>query len=85
MANGRLRAVSRSGTARAYELQLELCTRTQIAWLETYVGQLVCVRDDRGRKIYCTYFAVPVTENIARADFGDVTLSLDETTFSEAQ
>lgn len=84
LANGRLRAVLGTAKPRVFETQLELCTRTQIDWLEAHVGDLVCVRDDRGRKVYGTYFEVPVTENVFRSDYGDVALVITETTHSEA-
>jgi hypothetical protein len=84
LANGRLRAVLGATEPRTWELQFELCSRTQITWLQDRVGQLVCVRDDRGRKVYGTYFAVPVNETIARSEYGDVTITVQETTHSEA-
>jgi len=83
LANGRLRAVLGASQPRTWELQFELCSRTQIAWLQDRVGQLVCVRDDRGRKVYGTYFSVPVTENVMRAEYGDATITLTETTHDE--
>lgn len=83
LANGRLRAVLGATKPHTWELNFELCSRTQISWLQDRVGQLVCVRDDRGRKVYGTYFAVPVTENVARSEYGDATITLTETTHDE--
>lgn len=82
-ANGRLRLITRAGLARSYSLTLIACSRAQITWLENNVGQLFCVRDDRGRKIYATFFDVPVLEESTDPTLGDVTLALSEVTHSE--
>ena len=83
-AGGRKRLILRPGLAKSFNLNLPACTRSQINWLKQYVGQMVLVRDDRGNKVYCAYFAVPVTEWSAETDTGDVTLALSEVTNSEA-
>lgn len=83
LANGRYRAVVRDGSRRTYELALQLCDRNQIDWLEDHVGAVVLVRDDRGRKVYATYFEVPVQELTFRTDYGDVTLTITEITHKE--
>jgi hypothetical protein len=81
-ANGRLRLVTRAGLARAISLTLPECDRDQIAWLENNVGKLMLVRDDRGRKIWATYFTMPVDENRYNMD-GNITLALNEVTHSD--
>ncbi len=83
LANGRLRIVTTSTEQQVYELTLELCTRTQITWLEDRVGVLMCLRDDRGRKVYGTYFQVTADENVARSDYTNATLTFYESTHSE--
>lgn len=83
-ANGRTRLILKPAVARTFTLNLPICTRAQIDWLELYVGQLVIVRDDRKRKIACAYFDVPVDETSGDVDSGDVTLALTEITYSEA-
>lgn len=84
LANGRLRMVTTTTSRRQYALLLELCSRPEIDWLEAHVAQLLCVRDDRGRKFFATYFEVNTTELIERSDYGDVSLRLTEVTYSEA-
>ncbi len=84
LANGRLRLVTTTTTRQSYALNLELCTRTQITWLQDHIGALVCARDDRGRKVYGTYFEVTVDENVARSDYADASLRFTEVTHSEA-
>jgi hypothetical protein len=83
-ANGRTRIIRRKGKPRSAEATLSGCSREQIAWLEEHVGALVCVRDDRGRKMYATYLTAPVTEAQHRRDRGDVTLAFAEVSHSEA-
>lgn len=83
LANGRLRMVTTTTMQRQYSLTLELASRTQIDWLESHVGVLLCARDDRGRKVYGTYFEVNVDEMIERSDYADVNLRFTEVTHSE--
>lgn len=78
----RSRLVTRGSVTSEIELVLPLCTRDQINWLRTYVGQIMWFRDDRGRKIPVAYLSVPVTENSGDTT-GDVTLKLSEVTFSD--
>ena len=83
-ANGRTRLIRKTSNNRTFSLDLPICTRAQIDWLELHVGELMLVRDDRKRKVWCVYFDVPVTETSADTDSGDVNLSLVEITYSEA-
>lgn len=83
LANGRLRAVKRSARPSGAQFKFELCNRTQIDWLRDKVGELVCFRDDRGRKIWGIYWAAPVTENITRVEYGDVEIEFHEVSHSE--
>lgn len=85
-ANGRTRLIRKPAKARTFALSLPICTRAQIDWLELYAGELVLVRDDRGRKVWCTYFDAPIDEaqvNDQGERLGDVTLALVEITHSE--
>lgn len=83
MANGRQRLVRVAGLSRAVSLTLAYCTPAQVAWLELHVGELMCVRDDRGRKLFAAYLQVPVDEHQS-GGHSDVSLSLSEITHSEA-
>ena len=82
-AGGRLRLVTTAGVARTAAVTLAECTRDQINWLQSVVGQTVLVRDDRGRKIWGTFLTPKVTENQHNGN-GDVTLTINEITYSEA-
>ena len=82
-AGGRLRLVTNAGIARTATVTLPECSRDQINWLQTYVGQVMLFRDDRGRKIWGAYLKPKVSENQHNTG-GDVTLIINEITYSEA-
>ena len=82
-AGGRLRLVTTAGVARTATLTLPECSRDQINWLQSVVGQTVLVRDDRGRKIWGTFLSPKVSENQYNTT-GDVTLTINEITYVEA-
>lgn len=83
-ANGRLRLVLNGSTRRTFQLTLPACTRDQIDWLELHTAELMLVRDDRGRKVWGTYFKMSVSEKSADTDSGDVEIEFKQITHSEA-
>jgi len=82
-ANGRYRAINRAGVQSRHNVTLPACSRMQIAWIEAKAGQLLCIRDDRGRKYYGVYYNPTIDEHPYDTN-ADVTLSLIEVTHSEA-
>ena len=82
-AGGRLRLVTTAGIARTATVTIVEASRDQINWLQSVTGQLVLIRDDRGRKIWGTFLNPKVTEN-QHNSYGDVTLIVNEITYSEA-
>lgn len=76
--------------ARSYvsvSLTLPWCTADQVAWLFAHVGELVCLRDHVGSKVYGVFEAVPreaSTTPIGGVYLSEVSLSFDEIDFSEA-
>lgn len=76
-ASGRLRSVRQAGKTRAISATLPSCSREQIAWLEKYQGETLCIRDDRGRKLWGVYYSLPVDEHHYNIE-GDVSLALSE-------
>ena len=82
-ASGRRRLILKPGTDYSISLTLPQLTRAQIVWLDLHVGDLVLVRDDRGRKIWCTYLSLPIDEDGSDIEYGDGSLSLVEITYSE--
>ena len=84
MASGSLRAVTVAGRPRTFTLTFPLSARAAITWVEQHIAQTVCVRDDRGRKVYGVYFSTPIAEQIFSSSYGDIALTITEVTFSEA-
>lgn len=80
---GRLRSVTKRGGKRSLTASLPHCTREQVAWLEQQQSQLLCVRDDRGRKFWAVYYDLPVDEHFYNTD-ADLQLVLNEVTHTEA-
>lgn len=84
LANGRLRTITRAGgPRRRVAVSATYVTRAEVEWLEEHVGVLLCVRDDRGRKVFGVYHTVQIDEHRGIED-GGVSLSVDEVTYSEA-
>ncbi len=84
MANGRLRAVMRAATTRTWEFKFELCTVAQRDWLLNRTGTLMCLRDDRRRRMFGTYFVTETDENTFRNDYSDIVIVFKQTTYNEA-
>lgn len=84
LANGRQRVVRQAGKPRSYSLKVEQLDRAGISWLEQHAGETMCIRDDRGRKFYAAFFAVPVDESTLWNDRGDVDLRISEVSATEA-
>lgn len=82
-ASGRQRVFTRAGRPQSMQLVQKQTTRADIDTLESWVGQIVCVRDIRGRKFFGVYFEVPVEESTLR-DEGDVSLTIRSVSVSEA-
>lgn len=82
-AGGRRRIVRRAGRARSVSLTIPYCDRARIEWLEENAGELVCVRDDRGRKIWGVFFEVAVQEHEFDPDYGAVSLEIAESSHVE--
>lgn len=83
MASGRARLVLKAGGVKhTITASLPLLDRVDVEWLEERAGQLVCVRDDRGRKIWATFLGVGADENQGLAT-ADVQLSLVEISHDE--
>lgn len=84
-AGGRVRVVRRAGAAREWSLRLDFLSREQVRWLESHVGELLCVRDVRGNKVFGVYLGVQV-DDVPMPDGlpADVSLTVTEITHSEA-
>lgn len=82
MAGGRFRAVGTLGTRRAQQFALRDVSMSDIETLEAWIGQLVLVRDNRGRRMFGTYWAVPYTDR-QDPNYYDVALNVTEATYEE--
>ncbi|ABS03195.1 hypothetical protein [Kineococcus radiotolerans] len=80
---GRMRSITKVGRAHTLTASLPACTREQIDWLAKHQGELLCVRDDRGRKFWAVFFDLPVEEHPYNQE-ANVSLILNEVTHSEA-
>lgn len=76
-------AIVRVGKRSPVKVNLPHCTRTQLAWLEAHLGRTVCIRDDRGRRLFGVYFAVPAAENRHNLE-ASVDLDITQVTVAEA-
>lgn len=81
-AAGRTRAIATPGSANQLAVTLAACTGDQVAWLERNAGQLMLVRDDRGRKFFGIYTNPGGSDHQYDGD-GDVALTLNEVTYDE--
>lgn len=83
MANGRLRVITRAGTARRVDVTLRQLSAVDVETVRSWLGTVVLFRDVWGRKVYGAYFDVDVSDAKDRSG-QDVKLSLSEVTFSES-
>jgi hypothetical protein len=82
-ANGRRRAILRSGQDRKIPLKADWVSRADRETLEQWAGQLLLVRDSLGRKLWCTYLDMTSSSNPLQ-DEATITLQLQEITHDEA-
>lgn len=81
-AGGRIRMILRDGRGEVFNVTLPDLSLDDIAWLKFNAGKTMCLRDDRGNKVFVGYLSVPIKHNSADKT-GDVSLSLNEVTYSE--
>ena len=61
-AGGRRRSVISAGEVGTFKWQYRLVPRSTVDTLHSWIGQLVQVRDTRGRRFFGTFFALAVEE-----------------------
>jgi len=83
LAGGRFRSVAQLGTKRTQTFQLRDLALTDLALLETWLGQTVLVRDTRGRRIFGVFLDLPYIDRPDVSTYFDVTLTVLEVSFSE--
>jgi hypothetical protein len=82
MAGGRTRVIRQAGMSRSWDLGFKYVTPEQKEWLEDHSGVVMCVRDDRGHKMFGTYLGVDVSEWMYNHQ-GEASLMFQEVSFSE--
>lgn len=83
VAGGAFRSIVQAGTAGSWRITASKIPLDALAWLEAHAGQVVCVRDDAGRKAFGVYLEVP-SEDVAKPRSANVDLEVSEITWSEA-
>lgn len=81
-ANGDTRMILRAKRSNVFDVTLPQLERTDVDWLKTNAGKVVCVRDDRSNKVWAGYLKVSVRPNQGEAT-DDVSLTLTEVKYSE--
>lgn len=66
-AGGRRRAVTSAGELGSYKVQLLLISRASVETLRSWQGQLVQMRDHKGRRFFGIYSSVDIVEIISRS------------------
>lgn len=81
-AGGRYRSISEEGVAGSQTFTLRDVTVTQLDTLISWIGQTVLVRDNRGRRMFGTYYNVSYNDRMLQG-YHDVQITLSEVTYNE--
>lgn len=81
-AGGRRRAITSVGETGTYTFTLLLISRASTELLRAWKGQLVQVRDHKGRLFVGVFFATPVEEIVSRATW-NVSITLSTVSYDE--
>ncbi len=81
-AGGRYRSIALEGVAGAQTFMLRDVSSADIETLKSWIGETVLVRDNRGRRMFGTYYEVGYSDRMS-ADAYDVTLNVIEVTYNE--
>ena len=81
-AGGRFRSITAAGTRGQQTFRLRDVSQTDVDTLVSWIGQTVIVRDNRGRRMFGTFFSVPVTDRMDTSYY-EVTLTVFEVTYDE--
>jgi|SRR5882724_1076885 len=81
-AGGRYRSISTEGVAGQQTFVLRDVSDANIDTLKSWIGQTVLVRDNRGRRMFGTYYDIAYTDRML-ANYYDVTINVVEVTYNE--
>ncbi len=82
-ANGRRRVITNAGKDRTLGLTFDTLDRAELDTLALWIGERVLARDPFGRKEWCVFLDLAVSERVP-VDFPEASLTLARITFSEA-
>lgn len=81
-AGGRFRSIALEGVAGTQTFMLRDVSSADIDKLKSWIGETVLVRDNRGRRMFGTFFEVGYTDRMLDGYY-DVTLNVSEVTYNE--
>ena len=81
-AGGRYRSISVEGLAGQQSFMLRDVSDTDIETLKSWVGQTILVRDNRGRRMFGTFYDVNYSDRMLPGYY-DVTLNVTEVSYQE--
>ena len=82
-AGGRDRVITGPGSTTSITMAFRYMTRADLTSLEALIGQLVIVRDQRGRRIWGVIAGVTASEWLAADRLEDVSVTHTSSTYSE--
>lgn len=81
-AGGRYRSIALEGVAGQQTFMLRDVSTADIETLKSWIGETVLVRDNRGRRMFGTYYEVGYSDRMLDGYY-DVTLNVTEVTYNE--
>lgn len=82
-AGGRLRVIRRATQRRTLKVTLRYVPLADIDTLRGWAGDVLMVRDKRGRKMFGTFFSSQVSD-LKGLTYADVTLEFQQVSYTEA-
>lgn len=77
-AGGRMRLITRPGPSVVVNVSMSMVTRETRELLESWVGELLLYRDDRGRVVFGSFLEVQAQEQLGAQRLCNLSLSLVE-------
>ncbi len=81
-AGGRYRSIALEGVSGQQTFMLRDVSTANIETLKTWIGETVLIRDNRGRRMFGTYYEVTYNDRMLD-NYYDVTLNVTEVTYNE--
>ena len=81
-AGGRFRSISEEGLSGKQTFLLRDVSDADIETLKTWIGETVLVRDNRGRRMFGTFYKIGYPDRM-EANYYDISLEVFEVTYEE--